>query len=185
MSRLQKKYRQTIRKSLKDKLKKKNPFAVPKVKKVVINMGIGDIGTDKAKREKAVVAVTALSGQKPLLCRAKKAISDFGINKGDIIGLKVTLRGERMYHFLDKLFNLVLPQVQDFRGVKRTAFDNKANYTLGLKEQIIFPEVDYDKIDKVRGLEVSIITSTEDKKEAFELLSLLGMPFEKEQKNGK
>jgi large subunit ribosomal protein L5 len=179
LNRLQAKYQQEIRPILKKEFKVSNSLAVPKVVKVVINVGVGEIFHDKGALEKAKETLMMITGQKPLVCPAKKAIADFKIRKGQPVGLKVTLRGKRMYQFLDKFFTLVLAQVRDFRGANRKAFDGQANYTFGLREQTIFPEVDYDKIDKVRGLEISLITSTKDKKKALRLLELLGMPFEK------
>lgn len=179
MNRLKEKYQKKIIPLLQKEFGFKNILAAPRIEKVVINIGIGDITHDKQALEKAVNTLSAITGQKPLICPAKKAIADFKIREKNPVGLKVTLRKERMYQFLDKLFTIVLPLVRDFQGVKLNAFDQSANYTLGLKEQIIFPEVDYDKIDKVRGLEISIITSTTDRKQALRLLELLGMPFEK------
>jgi large subunit ribosomal protein L5 len=184
MNRLQKKYQQEIIPLLKKEFKISNFLAVPCITKTVINVGIGEISNDKQALEKVKETLKAITGQQPLARPAKKAIADFKIRQGNIVGFKVTLRGKRMYHFLDKLFSLVLPQVRDFSGVKRTAFDPQANYTLALKEQIVFPEVDYDKIDKVRGLEISIVTTTKDKAQALRLLELLGMPFEKKEKHG-
>lgn len=180
MNRLLKKYQNKIISILEKEFKIANPLAVPKVLRVVVNMGIGDISDNKEAIKKAIDTMALITGQKPLVCPAKKAIADFKIRQGTPVGLKITLRRRRMYVFLDKLFNLVLPKVRDFQGVKRNAFDKQANYTLGLTEQTIFPEVDYDKIDKVRGLEVTIVTSTQDKKKALRLLELLGLPFEKE-----
>jgi len=179
MSRLQKKYQKNISSILKKEFKISNSLAVPRVLKVIINVGVGEIAHDKRALKKAKETLEAITGQKALVCCAKKAIADFKLKEGSPVGLKVTLRRRRMYQFLDKLFCLALPQVRDFQGVKREAFDQQANYTLGLKEQIIFPEVDYDKIDKVRGLEITIVTSTKDKKQALRLLELMGMPFEK------
>lgn len=184
MNRLQEKYQKEAVPVLEKEFKFKNDLAVPRVEKVVINVGIGEITHDKGALEKAINSLAAITGQKPLVCQAKKAIADFKIRQGNVIGLKVTLRRKRMYQFLDKLFSLVLPLVRDFQGVKRTAFDDQANYTLGLQEQVIFPEVDYDKIDKVRGMEISIVTSTKDKKQALRLLELMGMPFAKEASHG-
>ncbi len=181
MSRLQQKYQKEIVPELKKEFKIKNDLAVPKVAKVVLNVGIGEIAHDKQALEKAKNTLAAITGQKPLIRPAKKAIADFKIRKGNSVGLKVTLRRKRMYDFLDKLFSLVLPLVRDFQGAKQNAFDQDANYTLGLKEQVIFPEVDYDKIDKVRGMEISIVISTKDKKKAARLLELMGMPFTKEE----
>lgn len=179
MNRLEEKYKKEIIPILQKEFKISNLLAVPRIVKVVVNVGVGQIASDKQALEKAEDTLAVITGQKPLKRGAKKAVADFKIKKGDIVGLKVTLRKKRMYQFLDKLFTIVLPRVRDFSGVKRDAFDRQGNYTLGLKEQIIFPEVDYDKIDKVRGLEITIVTSTKDKKQALRLLELLGMPFEK------
>ncbi|PIS08740.1 50S ribosomal protein L5 [Candidatus Beckwithbacteria bacterium CG10_big_fil_rev_8_21_14_0_10_34_10] len=180
MNRLQKKYQDKVIPIFQKEMGIKNPLAVPRVEKVVFNVGIGDISLDKGALVKAKDALKAITGQKALVCPAKKAIADYKTRKGVPVGLKVTLRKKRMYQFMDKLFSVVLPRVRDFQGVKRSAFDKQANYTLGLKEQIIFPEVDYDKIDRVRGMEISFLISTKDKKKALRLLELLGMPFEKE-----
>lgn len=179
MNRLQEKYQNQITKKLQEEFKIKNFYAVPKIIKVVINVGIGSIVKDKQAMEKAINTMQSITGQKPLIKNAKKAIAEFKIREGDPVGLTTTLRSERMYQFIDKLFSLVLAKVRDFGGVKRSAFDKKGNYTLGLKEQIIFPEVDYDKIDKIRGLEITFVTNAGDRKKSFRLLELLGMPFEK------
>ena len=152
---------------------------VPRVEKVVINMGVGDAVGNAKLLDAAVEDLTAIAGQKPVITRAKKSIAGFKLRAGMPIGVKVTLRGERMYHFLDKLFNVVLPRVRDFRGVSPKAFDGRGNYTLGLKEQLIFPEIDYDKVDKVRGMDVVIVTTANTDEEARELLTQLGMPFAK------
>jgi large subunit ribosomal protein L5 len=152
---------------------------VPRVEKVVINMGVGDAVGNSKLLDAAVEDLTAIAGQKPVITRAKKSIAGFKLRAGMPIGVKVTLRGERMYHFLDKLFNVVLPRVRDFRGVSPKAFDGRGNYTLGLKEQLIFPEIDYDKVDKVRGMDVVIVTTANTDEEARELLTQLGMPFAK------
>lgn len=180
MNRLEEKYQKEIIAVFQKEFNIKNSLAVPKIVKVVINVGIGQISSDKPAQEKAINVLAAITGQKPTIRKAKTAIAEFKIRRGTIVGLTVTLRKKRMYQFLDKLFTIVLPRVRDFQGLKRSAFDQQGNYTLGLKEQIIFPEVDYDKIDKIRGLEVTIVTSTKNKKQALRLLELLGMPFEKE-----
>jgi len=172
-------YRKKIAPKLAKKLGKKNLLAVPRIAKVIVNIGIGDIAKDKEKREKAINTLAAITGQRPQIRPAKKAIADFKIRQGDPIGLKVTLRGRRAYDFLQKLFTIVLPRIRDFQGVKRGSFDKQANYTLALTEQIVFPEADYDKIDRVRGMEITFATNTKDKKEARMLLEELGMPFEK------
>jgi len=179
MTRFLEKYQKEVVPAMQKKFNITNSMAVSKVEKVVLNMGIGDIANDKNAREKAVNTFARITGQKPSLQQAKKAIADFKIRKGDVVGLKTTLRKKRMYEFMDKLFTIVLPRVRDFSGVSKKAFDKQANYTLGLQEHIIFPEVDYDKIDKVRGLEITFVISGRDRKKSLELLKLLGMPFEK------
>ena len=181
MSQLQKTYQEKIIPKLQQEFGLKNPLAAPRVEKVIVNIGIGDLAHDKNKRNRAITTMTQICGQKPKIMTAKKAISEFRIRKGNIIGLKTTLRRKRMYHFLEKLFQIVLPRIRDFQGIKSSAFDGQANYTLGLSEQIVFPEVDYDIIDRVRGLEVSIVTNTNDRKKAKRLLELMGAPFEKPQ----
>jgi len=185
MNRLKKKYQTEIAPVFKKEFAIVNQMALPKIKKVVINVGVGQISSDKTALKKAADALAKLTGQKPSKRRAKKAISDFQIREGQVVGLKVTLRKKRMYHFLDKLFTIVLPRMRDFSGVSRQSFDHYANYTLGLSDQLIFPEVDYDKIDRVRGLEITIVTTTKEKKKALRLLELLGMPFTKEDKEDK
>lgn len=152
---------------------------VPKVEKVVINMGIGEAVSNSKVLDVAVEDLRQIAGQKPVITRAKKSIAGFKLRENMPIGVKVTLRGERMYYFLDKLFNISLPRVRDFRGVSTKAFDGRGNYTLGLKEQLIFPEIEYDKVDKVRGMDVVIVTTAKTDEEARELLTQLGMPFVK------
>ncbi|QYR22189.1 50S ribosomal protein L5 [Paenibacillus sp. sptzw28] len=152
---------------------------VPKVEKVVINMGVGEAVSNSKVLDTAVEDLRLISGQKPVVTRAKKSIAGFKLRENMPIGVKVTLRGERMYYFLDKLFNVTLPRVRDFRGVSNKAFDGRGNYTLGLKEQLIFPEIEYDKVDKVRGMDVVIVTTAKTDEEARELLTQMGMPFTK------
>lgn len=152
---------------------------VPKIEKVVINMGVGDAVGNSKTLDSAVQDLQLISGQKPVVTKAKKSIAGFKLREGMPIGVKVTLRGDRMYHFLDKLFNVTLPRVRDFRGVSSKAFDGRGNYTLGLKEQLIFPEVEYDKVDKVRGMDIVIVTTAQNDEESRELLNQLGMPFVK------
>jgi large subunit ribosomal protein L5 len=152
---------------------------VPRVEKVVINMGVGEAVANPKVLDAAVQDLTSIAGQKPVVTRAKKSIAGFKVRQGMPIGVKVTLRGDRMYHFLDKLFNIALPRVRDFRGVSTKAFDGRGNYTLGVKEQLIFPEIEYDKIDKVRGMDIVIVTTAKTDEEARELLAQLGMPFAK------
>lgn len=176
-TRLQEKYLSEVVKGLQDKFQYKNVMEIPKVEKVVINMGVGEaVGNSKAL-EAAVADMTQIAGQKPVITKAKKSIAAFKVRQGMSLGAKVTLRGDRMYYFLDKLMNLALPRVRDFRGVSPTAFDGRGNYALGLKEQLIFPEIEYDKIDKVRGMDIIIVTTAKTDEEARELLRLLGMPF--------
>jgi large subunit ribosomal protein L5 len=152
---------------------------VPKVEKVVINMGVGDAVSNSKVLDTAVEELQLIAGQKPVVTKAKKSIAGFKLREGMPIGTKVTLRGERMYHFLDKLFNVALPRVRDFRGVSAKAFDGRGNYTLGLKEQLIFPEIEYDKIDKIRGMDIVIVTTAKSDEESRELLTQMGMPFAK------
>ena len=176
---LKTRYAQEIAPVLMKELGLTNTFAVPSIKKVVINIGIPK--TDSSEKDVAVAATElgSISGQKVRITAAKRAIAGFKIRAGDAVGVAVTLRGERMFDFLDKLCRIVLPQDKDFRGVKATAFDGNGNYTLGLTEQVIFPEIDYAKVDKVRGMEIVIVTSATDNKVAYRLLELIGMPFEK------
>ncbi len=181
-SRLEQKYITEVVPQLQKEFGIKNKLGVPKIEKLIINVGIGEISHDKTAIEKAINSLTAITGQYPSVRKAKKAIAEFKMRKGDIVGLKVTLRKKRMYQFLDKLFSIVLPRMRDFQGTKRTAFDKMGNYTLGLREQIIFPEADYDKIDKIRGMEITLISNSRDVKKTERLLELLGMPFEKIQK---
>jgi large subunit ribosomal protein L5 len=179
MNRLKQQYQDDIRKTLKDEFGYKNDLSVPKVEKIVINMGIGEAKDSDSILEKAKNNVTALAGQKPVVTKAKKSISAFKLVQGQAIGLMVTLRGEKMYAFLDKLINIVLPKVRDFRGVSDVAFDGQGNYNLGLREQIIFPEVDYKNIDKPRGMQITINTSAHNREQGKRLLELMGMPFRK------
>ncbi len=175
--RLRERYRKEIAETLMREFGYGNLMQVPHIQKVIVNVGVGEaIGNAKAL-DGAVKDMTAITGQKPLVMKAKKSIATFKLREGMPIGVKTTLRGNRMYHFLDRLMNIALPRTRDFRGVSRDAFDGRGNYTLGLREQLIWPEIDYDSIDKVRGMEVSIVTSAETDEEARRLLQLLGMPF--------
>ena len=176
-TRLQEKYLSEAVKGLMDKFKYKNVMEIPKVEKIIINMGVGEAVTNSKAMEAAVADLTTISGQKPIVTKAKKSIAAFKLRAGMPIGAKVTLRGERMYFFLDKLMNLALPRVRDFRGVSTASFDGRGNYALGLKEQLIFPEIEYDKVDKARGMDIIIVTTAKTDEEARELLRLLGMPF--------
>jgi large subunit ribosomal protein L5 len=173
-------YNQEIVPALMKSLNIKNVMEVPRIKKIVVNIGVGE-ALDNAKALDAAVAdLTQITGQKPIITRAKKSIAAFKLREGRSIGVKVTLQGDRMWSFLDRLINIALPRVRDFRGVSSDAFDGRGNYTMGLREQLVFPEIDYDKIDKLRGLEVSIVTSARTDEEGRQLLELLGMPFRKE-----
>lgn len=179
MSRLNEKYTSEIRQALQEKFQYKNVMEIPKLEKVVINIGVGDaVGNAKAL-EAAVNDLTIIAGQKPVITKAKKSIANFKVREGMALGTKVTLRGERMYEFLDKLINVALPRVRDFRGVSATAFDGRGNYALGLKEQLIFPEIEYVQVERVTGMDIIVVTSAKTDEEARELLTLCGMPFEK------
>ena len=176
-TRLQEKYTSEVCKGLMEKFNYKNVNELPKLEKVVINIGCGDAVTNSKAIDSAVEDLTVISGQKPLITKAKKSIAAFKLREGMPIGVKVTLRGSRMNEFLDKFMNLALPRVRDFRGVNPQSFDGRGNYSIGLKEQLIFPEIDYDKVDKVRGMDVIIVTTAKSDEEGRELLRLLGMPF--------
>jgi large subunit ribosomal protein L5 len=178
-ARLKDRYLNEITPALMQKFNYTSVMQVPKVEKVVINMGVGEAVSNAKAIDSALEDLQAISGQKPVVTRAKKSIAGFKLRANMPIGVKVTLRGERMYHFLDKLFNVALPRVRDFRGVSSKSFDGRGNYTLGLREQLIFPEIDYDKVDKVRGMDVVIVTTAKTDEEARELLTQLGMPFAK------
>ncbi|HBQ87506.1 MAG TPA: 50S ribosomal protein L5 [Syntrophomonas sp.] len=177
MARLYEMYQQEIVPRLIEQFKYKNVMQVPRVEKIVVNIGLGEAVQNPKALDGAVNDLTAITGQKPIITKARKSIAGFKLREGMSIGCKVTLRGERMYDFLDKLINLDLPRVRDFRGVSPQAFDGRGNYSLGIKEQTIFPEIDYDKIDKVRGLEVVIVTTAKTDEEARALLKNMGMPF--------
>jgi len=157
-----------------------NVMQVPRIQKVVVNIGVGEALDNAKALEGAVNDLTIITGQKPIITRARKSIAGFKLREGNPIGVKVTLRGERMWSFLDRLMNVALPRVRDFRGISPNSFDGRGNYTLGLREQLVFPEIEYDKIDKVRGMEISIVTSARTDEEGRELLRMLGMPFRKE-----
>ena len=177
MERLKEKYQKEVTPALTEKFGYKNVMQLPKVEKIIINMGVGEaVGNPKAL-DAAVTDLTAIAGQKPQLTRAKKSLAAWKLREGMPIGCKVTLRGTRMYQFLDKFMNVALPRVRDFRGVSEKAFDGRGNYAVGLREQLIFPEIDYDKIDKIRGMNIVIVTSAHTDEEAKELLRLMGMPF--------
>lgn len=178
-ARLKEKYASEIAPSLMKKFQYRSPMQLPKIEKVVINMGVGEAAQNPKVLDGAVEDLTRITGQKPVVTRAKKSIAGFKLREGMPIGCKVTLRGERMYHFLDKLINVALPRVRDFRGVSPKAFDGRGNYSLGLREQLVFPEIEYDKIDKVRGMDIIIVTTAQTDEEARELLAQFGMPFRK------
>jgi len=177
VSRLKVKYEQEIKSSLKKELGIKNDMAVPRLKKISINMGVGDAANDKGKIEGAVKDMTAISGQKPLVTKARKSVAGFKLREGVNVGVKVTLRKDRMYEFIDRLVNIALPRVRDFRGLSKKSFDGKGNYSLGIKEQIVFSEIDYDKLDVLRGMDITIVTSARNDKEGFALLKKLNMPI--------
>ena len=179
MARLKKYYQTKLRDELKNKLGLKNIFEVPKITKIVVNIGVGEAASDSKKIESATTDLTTITGQKPIITKAKKSIAGFKLRKGVNIGCKVTLRKDRMYEFLDRLIYIALPRVRDFKGLSKKSFDGSGNYSIGIKEQIIFPEINYDKIDKVRGMDVSIVTSTNNKNHAFELLRGFNLPFRK------
>lgn len=179
MNRLQERYKSEILPSLMEKFNYNSVMQVPKIEKIVINMGVGEAVTNSKVLDTAVEELTAIAGQKPVITRAKKSIAGFKLREGMPIGSKVTLRGERMYDFLDKLISVSLPRVRDFRGVSKKSFDGRGNYTLGVKEQLIFPEIDYDKVNKVRGMDIVIVTTANTDEEARELLTQVGIPFQK------
>jgi large subunit ribosomal protein L5 len=177
IARLKERYNNEIRSQMQEKFKYKNVMQIPKLEKVVINMGLGEAIQNPKALDAAIADLTAISGQKPIVTKAKKSIAAFKVRQGMSIGCKVTLRSERMYQFVDKLISAAIPRVRDFKGVSAKAFDGRGNYTLGLKEQLIFPEIEYDKIDRLRGMEIAFVTSAQTDEECKELLSLCGMPF--------
>ena len=180
MNRLLERYQKEIAPTLFKSLDLKNVMQVPRIQKVVINIGLGESMDDAKALEAATSDLVQIAGQKPVMTKARKSIAAFKLREGRIIGTKVTLRGERMWAFLDRLMNIALPRVRDFRGVSADAFDGRGNYTLGVRDQLIFPEIDYDKVDKLRGMEVTIVTTAKIDDQARALLQLLGMPFKKE-----
>ena len=179
MSRLRETYQNEIVDAMMKKFGYKNVMQVPKLDKIVINMGVGEAKDNSKVLDSAVKDLETITGQKAVLTRAKKSVANFKIREGLAIGCKVTLRGERMYEFLDRLVNLSLPRVRDFRGVNPNSFDGRGNYALGIKEQLIFPEIEYDKVDKVRGMDIIVVTTAKTDEEARELLTLFNMPFQK------
>ena len=177
MARLRDKYRAEVVPALQQKFGYKNVMEIPKLEKIVLNVGLGDCKDNAKALELAVSELATISGQKPLVTKAKKSVANFKLRAGMNVGAKVTLRGDRMYEFADKLVSIVLPRVRDFRGVSTKALDGRGNYALGVREQLIFPEIDYDKVEKIRGLEMIFVTSAKTDEEAQELLQLMGMPF--------
>ncbi|WP_019229590.1 MULTISPECIES: 50S ribosomal protein L5 [Sedimentibacter] len=179
MARLKTTYNEQVVPALMEKFQYKSIMQAPRIEKIIINMGVGEAKENQKFLENAVEEMTIIAGQKPVVTKARKSISNFKLREGMAVGCKVTLRGNHMYEFLDKLVNVALPRVRDFRGVSKTAFDGRGNYALGIKEQLIFPEINYDKIDKIRGMDIIITTTANTDEEARELLKLMGMPFSK------
>ena len=179
MNRLRQKYENEVKNQMVEKFGYKSVMQIPTIDKIVINMGIGDAVSNSKVLDEAVAELALITGQKPVITRAKKSIAGFRLREGMPIGCKITLRGERMYDFLDKLVSVSLPRVRDFRGVSKKSFDGRGNYTLGVKEQLIFPEIDFDKVNKVRGMDIVVVTTANTDEEARELLTQLGMPFQK------
>ncbi|MGN0497769.1 MAG: 50S ribosomal protein L5 [Acutalibacteraceae bacterium] len=179
MARLKDLYKSEVAPALMNKFSYKSVMQIPKLDKIVINVGAGEARDNSKVIDAILTDLGAITGQKPLVCRARKSVANFKLREGMPIGAKVTLRGERMYEFLDRLFNVALPRVRDFRGINANSFDGRGNYNMGLKEQLIFPEIDYDKIDKVRGMDICFVTTAKTDEEARELLTLMGAPFEK------
>jgi large subunit ribosomal protein L5 len=177
---LQERYRNEVAPALRKTLNLNNPMEVPRISKVVVNIGVGEALDNAKALDAAVSDMTQITGQKPVIQKARKSIANFKLREGRAIGVKVTLRGERMWAFLDRLMNIALPRVRDFRGVSANSFDGRGNFTLGLREQLVFPEIEYDKIDKLRGLEVSIVTTARNDDESRLMLQMLGMPFRKD-----
>ncbi len=178
-SALKERYRQEVISALQKEFNYKNPMQVPSVNKVVVNIGLGEVIQNAKAMEAAVADLAAITGQRPVITRAKRSVAAFKLREGMQIGCMVTLRGDRMYYFLEKLVNVALARLRDFQGVSPEAFDGRGNYTLGLREQLVFPEIDYDKVDKLRGMEVSIVTTARTDQEGRRLLALMGMPFKK------
>jgi len=176
-ARMREHYDNVVRKALQEQFNYANPLQVPKLEKIVINMGVGEAALDSKKIEGAITDMTAITGQKPIVTRAKKSIAGFKLRENQVVGVKVTLRKERMYEFLDRLITIALPRVRDFRGVPGKSFDGRGNYALGLKEQIVFPEINYDRVDRVRGMDIVFVTSAESDEECKALLKAFQMPF--------
>ena len=180
MARMKVKYTQEVAPALMKKFDYKSPMQIPRMEKIVINIGCGEAKENSKALEAAVADLTKITGQKPVITKARKSVANFKIREGMPIGCKVTLRSDRMWEFMDRLFNVALPRVRDFRGISATAFDGRGNYALGLKEQLIFPDIEYDKIDKIRGMDIIFVTTANTDEEARELLKQMGAPFEKE-----
>lgn len=179
MSRLKDLYTAEIRNALQEKFGYKNAMEIPKLEKIVINIGVGEATTNAKAVDAAAADLATITGQKPIICKAKKSLAAWHIREGMPLGCKVTLRGERMYEFLDRLINVALPRVRDFRGISAQSFDGRGNYAFGVKEQLIFPEIEYEKIDKLRGMDIIVVTTAKTDEEARELLTRFGMPFKK------
>jgi len=180
MNRMQERYQQEVVPALQKSFSYRNVMEVPRIEKVVVNIGLGEAMDNSKALEAAVSDLTTITGQKPIQTKARKSIANFKLREGRIIGSKVTLRGDRMWAFLDRLMNIALPRVRDFRGVSPNSFDGRGNYTLGLRDQLIFPEIEYDKIDKLRGMEITVVTTAKNDEHARAMLKFLGMPFRKE-----
>ncbi|MBQ3226720.1 MAG: 50S ribosomal protein L5 [Clostridia bacterium] len=179
MARLQEKYSKEVAPALMEKFGYKSVMQIPKLEKIIVNIGCGEAKENAKALESAVGDLAAITGQKPVITKAKKSVAAFKLREGMPIGCKVTLRGEKMYEFLDRFFNVALPRVRDFRGISANSFDGRGNYSVGVKEQLIFPEIDYDKIDKIRGMDIIMVTTAKTDEEARELLTLMGAPFAK------
>jgi len=179
MARFKDKYLNDVTKAMMEKFQYSNVMEIPKIEKVVVNMGLGDSKENPKEIQVAVAELAKITGQQPVITKAKKSVANFKVREGMPVGAKLTLRGEIMYEFLDRLISIALPRVRDFKGVNPNAFDGRGNYTLGVKEQLIFPEIEYDKIDKVRGMDITFVTTAKTDEEARELLTLMGMPFSK------
>lgn len=180
MNRMQERYQQEVVPALQNAFNYRNVMEVPRIQKVVVNIGLGEAMGNSKALEAAITDMTTITGQKPIQTKARKSISNFKLREGVVIGVKVTLRGDRMWAFIDRLVNVALPRVRDFRGVSPDAFDGRGNYTLGLRDQLIFPEIEYDKIDKLRGMEITIVTTAKNDEHSRAMLRFLGMPFRKE-----
>ena len=179
MARLKVKYTEEIAPALMNKFQYKSVMQIPKLSKVIVNVGCGESKGNAKEIEAICKDIVTITGQKPITTKARKSVANFKVREGETVGVKVTLRGERMYEFVDKLFNIALPRVRDFRGINGNSFDGRGDYNLGIREQLIFPEIEYDKIDKVRGMDITFVTTAKTDEEAKELLTLMGAPFEK------